>query len=551
MATVKVISSGIRGPRGPQGSNGTADNRGGFSLNYSGSVVVNASWNAGNPQKVASTIAPHVTASGYNEWHFSDIPRSFTGQYISATEEDIFSILTGSIVSSSQALVRIWDDEDPSYEAFYINSGSASITNAGNVDGGDLTLNLKWIGGRGFGTTTNQVWPNGTNPGNTNVSFELIGGIPGEKGDKGDQGDIGLTGPQGSDGPTGPEGPTGFQGVQGSQGPSGSGSAGPQGPQGPQGNQGNQGPTVNTGSFYISSSVILNDITFNLGDGSTHSVLVDTGSSGGGGVGTLQQVTDLGNTTTNDVTVADITGSRAIFEDSKGNTIIGRDIGNPVNAASKTNILIGSSSMQDGQTIISNVVIGTNNAKNLQYGVNNVLLGSGVMQFSSGSSTSDGNIALGPGALSNVNEINNNIALGHNSGNYLNGDRNILVGYATAGGGLTGDKNIIIGDNAGIYPTNGNYENAIVIGAYNTSYGSNYFNGGSNTVMIGNPGIERNTLWGELDVTGSISSSADVISREDVIAGRNSNFGVILTSPNNTKYRIVVDNSGNLSTTPI
>lgn len=43
------------------------------------------------------------------------------------------------------------------------------------------------------------------------------------------------------------------------------------------------GSTIDTGSFYYSSSVNLNTITFHQGDGTTESVTVNTGSGGGGG----------------------------------------------------------------------------------------------------------------------------------------------------------------------------------------------------------------------------------------------------------------------------
>jgi len=236
---------GNQGPTGPQGSGaqglqgpqGPGDNKGGISINYSGSVVINAVWSGGDPQKVVSTAASHVTASGYNEWHFSDVPRAVQGQYISATQEDLFSILTGSISDSNRVLVRVWDDVDPLYEAFYINSGSATITNRGNSNGGDLTMQLKWIGGRGFGTTSNQNWPNGTTINNTNVAFEILGGPGnGAQGVQGPKGDNGEFGPQGRQGPAGPEGPQGNVGVQGYQG-----STGTQGNQGPQGGRGAQG----------------------------------------------------------------------------------------------------------------------------------------------------------------------------------------------------------------------------------------------------------------------------------------------------------------------
>jgi hypothetical protein len=60
------------------------------------------------------------------------------------------------------------------------------------------------------------------------------------------------------------------------------------------------GATVDTGSFYYSSSVNLNTITFYQGDGTTETVTVDTGSGGGsaspGGSDTYVQFNDGGST---------------------------------------------------------------------------------------------------------------------------------------------------------------------------------------------------------------------------------------------------------------
>ena len=49
---------------------------------------------------------------------------------------------------------------------------------------------------------------------------------------------------------------------------------------------GSIGGSIDTGSFYVSSSVSLNTITFTQGDGTTESVTVDTGSGGGSSVDT-------------------------------------------------------------------------------------------------------------------------------------------------------------------------------------------------------------------------------------------------------------------------
>lgn len=76
-------------------------------------------------------------------------------------------------------------------------------------------------------------------------------GEPGEPGEPGPQGIQGLTGPQGEIGLTGPQGPQGIQGptgLKGDIGPQGPiGLTGPQGPQGDIGPQGPQGPIGLTG----------------------------------------------------------------------------------------------------------------------------------------------------------------------------------------------------------------------------------------------------------------------------------------------------------------
>lgn len=163
--------------------NGTAslssldDNGGGFTLNYSGSVVLNASWAGGSPQTVASTDATNITSSGYNKWHFSDVGRGLGAgnqqQYDNQSNDSLFRRITGSVTDSDQLLVRIYDDKQPEYNAYFINSGSATLGNGGG-SGEDLILDLKFIGGRGFGATS-AAFPNGTTPNNTNVSFMFLG----------------------------------------------------------------------------------------------------------------------------------------------------------------------------------------------------------------------------------------------------------------------------------------------------------------------------------------------------------------------------------------
>jgi hypothetical protein len=59
----------------------------------------------------------------------------------------------------------------------------------------------------------------------------------------------------------------------------------------------------------LTASVSLNTITFTKGDGSTFPITINTGSGGGGSVGTLAQVTALGASTTTPITASIISAS--------------------------------------------------------------------------------------------------------------------------------------------------------------------------------------------------------------------------------------------------
>ena len=58
--------------------------------------------------------------------------------------------------------------------------------------------------------------------------------------------------------------------------------------------------------------------------------------------------------------------------------------------------------------------------------------------------------------------------------------------------------------------------------------------------------VEASSGAGLLDMQGSISASLDV----NVLGTGSFNGGIVLTAPNGTQYRVTVDNSGNLTTSP-
>jgi hypothetical protein len=127
------------------------------------------------------------------------------------------------------------------------------------------------------------------------------------------------------------------------------------------------------------------------------------------------------------------------------------------------------------------------------------------------------NSAVGRKALNQLSSGDGNTALGYNSGTLVSGGT----------GNTSATDSIFIGKDAKALGTG--ETNQIVIGADAIGLGSN-------TATIGTPSITETRLHGDINV-----ANGDV----DIAIGQ----GVILRSPNGTKYRITVDNAGALGTT--
>ena len=131
------------------------------------------------------------------------------------------------------------------------------------------------------------------------------------KGDKGDTGDIGPVGPQGSQGPTGPQGdvgPMGPQGIAGKEGPRGpkgeDGRDGLPGPVGPSGKDGKDGSPDTPNQIADKLNTLKHAVDWDVLRGVPQKMFGGvkkiTGSSQGSQ--NLQQVTDNGSATTNNIT---------------------------------------------------------------------------------------------------------------------------------------------------------------------------------------------------------------------------------------------------------
>ena len=187
--------------------------------------------------------------------------------------------------------------------------------------------------------------------------------------------------------------------------------------------------------------------------------------SGGGSVGTLQQVTDQGNTTNVSMSVMGL----EIFSNNSGeNLFFGGEVVGNVSSKGDRNTVIGMSASYGGNPF-----------------------GSWLVQE---------NTIIGANAMSNVWKSARTTILGASAfGNFRSGSDNTIIGQNAADFIVTGSRNVAIGTLSGLGPNgyqSGTTNNSIFIG-----YGA--LNYGDNTVTIGNDEITDNYFTGNL--TGSIT----------------------------------------------
>ena len=216
-------------------------------------------------------------------------------------------------------------------------------------------------------------------------------------------------------------------------------------------------------------------------------------------------------------------------------------------------ITIGAGAGADTVIIGQNALSGNGGAGNY-----NTAIGAEAMQSQIGGFPQS-NVAVGRQTLQNIDDANFNAALGAYSMKSLStGSNNTSVGSSSLSNNTTGDNNIAVGYNAGDLLSSGSQNftpsNSIFIGTDTRAEGIGQTNQvvigheaigtGSNTTVIGNQNTTDTRIWGKLDVpTGGIDSFGDI----EIDLGQ----GVILKSPDGTRYRIVVSDLGALSATVV
>jgi hypothetical protein len=176
-----------------------------------------------------------------------------------------------------------------------------------------------------------------------------------------------------------------------------------------------------------------------------------------------------------------------------------------------------------GSNVVRNISIGENSLGLNSTGADNTAIGYYALQ---GNGAGGFNTSIGSQSLFSSNS-NHNVALGY------------LAGAFKAGGATNnpGNENVYIGSQTKALDTA--QFNQIVIGYDATGLGSN-------TAVLGNSSITTTALRGNVGIGTTAPSSKLQVSAGDVEVDTIAK-GVILKSPDGTRYRVTVANGGTLS----
>ena len=263
----------------------------------------------------------------------------------------------------------------------------------------------------------------------------------------------------------------------------------------------------------------------------------------------IHTLSNVGIGTTNPTTRISIGGTTGIsFADSNirlgdvdtGSSLIPTGNPNTPFAPGSNNFFAGLGAGKSTTTGFYNAFIGYRAGYANTSGFSNVFIGA----FAGNANTGRANTFIGAGAGQKNTTGNFNTFINGAGENNTTGSDNVFLGSSAGRNNNTGSNNVFLGNSAGHNNNTGNenvvigYEqrdtpvlngsNQLVIGAGNTAWinGNNSYNVGIGTT---NP-------TSKLHVIG------------DARVGINTSQGVILTSANGTKYRLIVSDAGVLST---
>jgi len=221
---------------------------------------------------------------------------------------------------------------------------------------------------------------------------------------------------------------------------------------------------------------------------------------------------------------------------------------------------VGSGALYGNLTGDENVAVGPQALYSNVLGSRNIAMGYEALY----TNNSNDNTAIGYRALRGAsNSMNNNVAIGNEAGRSGNASfyNNTLIGQQAALNATTASGAVIIGRQTGRIAADGtgnvsNLTRSVIIGAFaspltNTSLdeiviGHGAEGLGNNTAVIGSTVTTKTRLHGNVAIgTDTPASSLDVANGDVEVSQIAS--GIILKSPDGTRYRVTVANGGALT----
>lgn len=251
------------------------------------------------------------------------------------------------------------------------------------------------------------------------------------------------------------------------------------------------------------------------------------------------------------------------------NTVVGRDAA----SVGFGSTAVGASALKFGGAG-SNTAVGLSASRNANTNSSdNVAVGAYALTTAGANSSQ--NVAIGYQALKTANPANGNVAVGYNALQAMTtGSNNLAVGTSALSALTTGAVNAVVGNNAGLLLTTGTHNVALGVSALtNTTTGSRQVAVGSSTGQ--STATQRNDSIAvgydakfDADNACSLGSTAQALHAGSTALGQGTvttaadqvmigardleitltTKGVVLLSPNGTRYRIQVANGGALST---
>ena len=248
--------------------------------------------------------------------------------------------------------------------------------------------------------------------------------------------------------------------------------------------------------------------------------------------------------------------------DVASNTALGESALN-ANTTGSTNSAVGLAALFSNTTGSNNSAVGHEALRNNTTGGSNSAVGREALRSNTVGSFDS---AVGRDALRNNTTGSNNSAVGHQALlNNTTGGNNSAVGREALLNNTTGSSNSAVGREAGRYIADGTTantvtNNSVYLGADTKALASGQTNQivigynaiglGSNTAVLGNDSIVTTALKGNVGIGTTSPASKLTVTGGDVEV-TDSASGIILKSPDGTRYRVTVSDLGILSTASV